>query len=745
MAFISAMDSTITKIAGENGAAELSTTGDVRVDIFFALVRGLPDERLFDLVAKCFANKDSIEPHELAADLVLLLFQTRDCRGGKGERALFIKLFFELYGRFPDTMLALLPLVPQYGSWKDLVLLSAKSDEKEAWAPVKATALGQVATQLFRDAAELADKGPGHADLSLAAKWAPREAGGGKHKGQPSQEDPPANPGEDLEEGLDFGKGSGKGKGKGGKGKGKGKGKGDHGGREGPTPSALAKEKEKSALAKCLAERMFPGSPTARAEYRKLVAALNRALGTVEVKMCGNEWGAIEPARVPSLALMRMRKALLNEKVEGPPPTPKQRETGNRHPEDAARVGCRKRVRAALLETGLKKLKGKQLFPHEIVAKCLAGRLASEVELEIFDAQWAAIREGTQEGLNEAPASAATAAATPVPGAAAEAPQGASGGEEGASVDLGKVVSLVDVSGSMSGIPMQVAIALGILVSELASPAFRGRFLTFHERPSWVKLEAGAPVAAKVAAAARAPWGMSTDFAAAMDLVLEVCVANKLAPGEIPDLLVLSDMQFDEAAGKGAGWGETHHERVVRNFAEAGVRVCGQPWPAPRMTYWNLRGDTVGFPASVGAPNVSLVSGFSPALLKLLLAGEPLDGGAPEEEEDEGPEKEEGAKPKAEKKKAKKNPMDTVRRALDAPGYDAVRAVLSASSEGCLAAYSFAPPVEPVEPAGGGGSGSGSLSEGYVAPSAADVMAAAADSQVGSSGEDRRALFQDPV
>ena len=40
--------------------------------------------------------------------------------------------------------------------------------------------------------------------------------------------------------------------------------------------------------------------------------------------------------------------------------------------------------------------------------------------------------------------------------------------QNGQRYDLGKLVPLVDVSGSMGGTPMEAAIALGILVSELS-------------------------------------------------------------------------------------------------------------------------------------------------------------------------------------------------------------------------------------------------------------------------------------
>ena len=54
--------------------------------------------------------------------------------------------------------------------------------------------------------------------------------------------------------------------------------------------------------------------------------------------------------------------------------------------------------------------------------------------------------------------------------------------------DLGKCIAISDVSGSMAGIPMQVSIALGLVISELAHPAFRNYLLTFSEYPEWHKV-----------------------------------------------------------------------------------------------------------------------------------------------------------------------------------------------------------------------------------------------------------------
>lgn len=47
-------------------------------------------------------------------------------------------------------------------------------------------------------------------------------------------------------------------------------------------------------------------------------------------------------------------------------------------------------------------------------------------------------------------------------------------GDSTPSVDLGKLVAIADVSGSMYlyGVPIEVSVALSILVSELAAPEY---------------------------------------------------------------------------------------------------------------------------------------------------------------------------------------------------------------------------------------------------------------------------------
>ena len=166
-------------------------------------------------------------------------------------------------------------------------------------------------------------------------------------------------------------------------------------------------------------------------------------------------------------------------------------------------------------------------------------------------------------------------------------------------VGLARVVCMADVSGSMSGTPMHVAIALGILVSEVSHPAFRDKVLTFESQPQWHDLSAETTLVGKVQSLGGAPWGGSTDFAKAMAQIAEMVQRERLEQQDIPDLLVVSDMQFDEARGEagygGFGYGgfgghamppdswDTAYEKIARLFHDVGMHVHGHPLNPPHV------------------------------------------------------------------------------------------------------------------------------------------------------------------
>ena len=178
---------------------------------------------------------------------------------------------------------------------------------------------------------------------------------------------------------------------------------------------------------------------------------------------------------------------------------------------------------------------------------------------------------------------------------------------------LGKMIAMVDVSGSMEGDPMHVAIALGIRIAEKS--IIGKRVMTFSARPSWVNLEGYDDFVSQVAVVKRAEWGMNTNFSAALDTILDAIIQNKMAPEDVQDmvLVILSDMQMD--AGDRCDK-QALYDTMKAKYEAAGIRFHGAPYKPPHILFWNLR-STRGFPSLSNQPNASMMSGFSPALLNL--------------------------------------------------------------------------------------------------------------------------------
>jgi hypothetical protein len=131
--FTTAMDAIAAAEANrtttDNGCPSLHTADDPRVDLFFKSVRGLAREEVQRHIDRILIlAKDSEDP-SVYVDAFLLWANTRDVRGGKGERQLGHWLLISLASRFPETVVGVLQLIPEYGSWRDVfALLSMAPD-----------------------------------------------------------------------------------------------------------------------------------------------------------------------------------------------------------------------------------------------------------------------------------------------------------------------------------------------------------------------------------------------------------------------------------------------------------------------------------------------------------------------------------------------------------------------------------------------------------------------------------------
>ncbi|XP_058777423.1 uncharacterized protein LOC131651750 [Vicia villosa] len=178
---------------------------------------------------------------------------------------------------------------------------------------------------------------------------------------------------------------------------------------------------------------------------------------------------------------------------------------------------------------------------------------------------------------------------------------------------MSNCIAVCDVSGSMSGIPMEVSVALGLLVSELSAEPWKGKVITFSAEPQLHLIE-GDSLKSKTEFVRNMDWGYNTDFQKVFDRILDVAVNGNLKEEQmIKRIFVFSDMEFDQASAN--SW-ETDYQAITRKYNEKGYGSS-----VPQIVFWNLR-DSKATPVPATQKGVALVSGFSKNLLTLFLDNE---------------------------------------------------------------------------------------------------------------------------
>ena len=182
------------------------------------------------------------------------------------------------------------------------------------------------------------------------------------------------------------------------------------------------------------------------------------------------------------------------------------------------------------------------------------------------------------------------------------------------------ILPLVDVSGSMccpaggkgSVTCMDVAVSLGLYLADKNQGKFKDTFLTFSSDPELLHLKGN--VVEKMNQMVRSKWGMSTNLHKALDKILTTAVQGNVPQAEMPEmLLILSDMQFNGCVEHN----DSAMQMIERKYVAAGYNV-------PQIVFWNLNSSD-NVPVKSDKSGAALVSGFSPAIVKALLAADMSD------------------------------------------------------------------------------------------------------------------------
>lgn len=308
-----------------------------------------------------------------------------------------------------------------------------------------------------------------------------------------------------------------------------------------------------------IAEKLRAFMKLSPKQYRKTLVNLTNV---VETKMCAKDWDSIEFGKLPSVASARYQKAFGKNAYES----------------YSAYITS--------LVKGEAKINAGAVYPYDITKSLTHGNA------KVANEQWKAL-PNYMEGTND------------------------------------MILPIVDVSGSMSSPAgssktvtcMDVAISLGLYISERNEGAFKNAFITFSDNPQLQVLSGS--LQDRYAQMSTSDWGMSTNLEATFKLILDQATKHKLSQDEMPNkILILSDMEFNSATcSRGWGsnrteaWNPSAQQMIEKMYTEAGYKV-------PQIVYWNIQSRNGGVPVAFDKTGTALVSGFSPAIMTSLLGGD---------------------------------------------------------------------------------------------------------------------------
>ena len=290
-------------------------------------------------------------------------------------------------------------------------------------------------------------------------------------------------------------------------------------------------------------------------EYRKMLSAMRRYIGVLEVAISNGNWQQVEYSAIPSRAMTKYRKAFMRHDAE-------------RFEKFLNRV-----------EKGEVKINADTLYPYDLVKKYLNGSYYSApcatTTDRVVEAQWKALPNYV-EGENN-------------------------------------VIVMADVSGSMFCAdmrPIASSIGLALYFAERNKGDFAGLYMTFTDNPHFIKVGKNSTLLDNVKAVMHTDVGYSTNLEAAFMKILNTCIENRIPEKDMPKaLVVVSDMEINPYF---SGYGLDFVSEMAMRFRRAGYEM-------PKLILWNVEARQDIFHASKDNPYVQFASGSSTSTFRSIL------------------------------------------------------------------------------------------------------------------------------
>lgn len=432
-----------------------------------------------------------------------LVFFTRNCRGGKGERKQGICCLQWLADFAPHTFRRNIEFLPRFGYFKDMLNFLTTNRVVEPGS-IEEHVISVFCKQLKADFVTYRKGKCHYHSISLAAKWAPSQKGHHDKKFHAAS---------------------------------------------------------KFADALNISPRI----------YRKALSEVRQYLNIVERQICAGEFDDIVYSKLPSIALHRYAKLF-------------QKHSPERYAEFLSKV-----------KGGDSKMNTGQLQPHQIVQHYL-----TDVTCYSCTVQMAPINDDIEVRWNQYLV------------------------QLKAKVGGKTILPMIDVSGSMTRgqgkiRPIDVAVSLGLTLAHLAKGQWHNKWLTFAGKPQLVSIR-GSTLAEQIYNMQRDghDWGLNTNYALAMDLLLTIIVEYGLTQADVPAAVVIvTDMQFDTINYRARGREATNDQAIIDKWHTMGLTP-------PKRIYMNVAAANVDFPVTSSTFDTALISGYEPLLMKLLVDDEDI-------------------------------------------------------------------------------------------------------------------------
>lgn len=331
-------------------------------------------------------------------------------------------------------------------------------------------------------------------------------------------------------------------------------------------PSINTSSQKTRHYAQIISRNLFDDHKT----YRKACAALRKAIGIVETKMCKGEWDSIDYPKVPGVAVHRYRKAF------------------NRN--DMVRFA----------DFNVQVLKGKEhknsatVSPAELVYAYISdwcwGGLDKKYSPDVsVEASWSALPDLMKDGKD--------------------------------------ILPVCDISGSMGNNtidpkskirPIHASVGFSIYcATHNKCEAFKNKVMTFSSHPELVSVS-GNSLAQDITLIMRSGnVGFNTNVVAMFERYLNALIANKIPTNAVlPTVVIFSDMEFDYDAPQHMGF--SNNDRTLFDGIRAKFKSYG--YDLPRMVLWNLCSRTGGAPLRTNDAGLVMISGLNQATMDMVFS-----------------------------------------------------------------------------------------------------------------------------